>query len=184
VIRPLQGRDIWSVLRVEWLAFPDDPWTTTTMRGRLARMLAEHPRGAASAARAVRLIRLTGAVSAGRLLCLVLFGRPRGLRCLVAEAGSAVAGYGCIKTTGPAGDIQSLAVRSERRQQGVGSALLHELVDTARCRGCHHVTLYVRADNAGARRLYEHRGFSQADLLPGYYRPSGTDAVVMRLDLV
>jgi len=183
VIRPLRGRDIWPVLQVEWLAFPEDPWTTTTLRGQLAGRLAHHPRGAASVARVIRLSRMTAAVSAGRLLCLVLFRRPRGLRYLVAEDGSTVSGYGCIMTTGSAGDIQSLAVRTERRRQGVGGALLNELVDTARCRGCRHLTLYVRADNPGARRLYEQRGFAEAGILPGYYRPSDTDAVVMRLDL-
>jgi ribosomal-protein-alanine acetyltransferase len=182
VIRTLRCRDIWSVLEVEWLAFPEDPWTTATAGGWPAKIL-DHHRRAAVAARLVRWTRMTAAVSAARLLGLVLFGRPRGLRYVVAETGPGVAGYGCIKTTGSEGDIESLAVRPERRHQGLGNALLGELVDRARCGGCRSVTLYVRADNAGARRLYERRGFSQADVIGGYYRPSGTDAIVMRLDL-
>jgi [ribosomal protein S18]-alanine N-acetyltransferase len=151
-------------------------------------LLASHPRCSLTVARVIRLTGMTAVVSAGRLLCLVLLGRPRGLHYVVAETGaaetgSAVAGYGCIKTTGVEAAIDSLAVRSNRRHRGVGSALLGELTDRARSGGCHAVTLYVRADNAEARQLYEHRGFAEADVLPGYYRPSTTDAIVMRLEL-
>jgi ribosomal-protein-alanine N-acetyltransferase len=45
------------------------------------------------------------------------------------------------------------------------------------------VFLEVRADNARAQRLYQWRGFTEVGIRRGYYQPSGTDAVVMRLDL-
>ena len=45
------------------------------------------------------------------------------------------------------------------------------------------VFLYVRASNHGARLLYRRTGFTDAGVKPGYYQPSGTDAIVMRLPI-
>jgi hypothetical protein len=45
------------------------------------------------------------------------------------------------------------------------------------------VFLEVRADNERAQRLYRWWGFTEVGIRRGYYQPSGTDAIVMRLDL-
>jgi ribosomal-protein-alanine N-acetyltransferase len=76
--------------------------------------------------------------------------------------------------------IQTMAVAPHMRRRGIGEALLGELLAEAARRGCPHVDLEVRADNAGAIRLYERNGFTPIGLRHGYYQPSGTDAVVMR----
>lgn len=60
---------------------------------------------------------------------------------------------------------------------------LARLIATAAERGCGAAFLYVRADNPGARKLYERAGFTETGALPGYYQPSATDAVVMRLQI-
>ena len=39
----------------------------------------------------------------------------------------------------------------------------------------------VRADNPGARHLYDSLGFVELGVRPGYYKPDNVDAVVMRL---
>jgi len=43
------------------------------------------------------------------------------------------------------------------------------------------VFLEVRADNPGARSLYETLGFAEIAVRPKYYQPDGVDAVIMRL---
>ena len=45
------------------------------------------------------------------------------------------------------------------------------------------VFLEVRVDNHRAQRLYQRRGFVEIGIRRGYYQPSGTDALVMRLSL-
>jgi ribosomal protein S18 acetylase RimI-like enzyme len=46
-------------------------------------------------------------------------------------------------------------VREERRDRGIGSALMRHLEAVARERGCSHVELLVARDNDAAKRLYE-----------------------------
>jgi ribosomal-protein-alanine N-acetyltransferase len=45
------------------------------------------------------------------------------------------------------------------------------------------VFLEVRVDNHRAQLLYQRRGFVEIGIRRGYYQPSGTDALVMRLSL-
>ncbi len=103
---------------------------------------------------------------------------------LVAEDGGAVAGYaGLFAPGGGQADVLTIAVAGQRWGQGIGSRLLDALLAEAARRGCPEVFLEVRVDNDRAQRLYLRRGFTRIGLRRGYYQPSGTDAVVMRLDL-
>jgi [ribosomal protein S18]-alanine N-acetyltransferase len=102
---------------------------------------------------------------------------------LVAEAGDEIAGYAGLLAAGGQGDVLTIAVTTARWGQGIGSALLERLLAEAGSRGCTEVFLEVRADNARAQRLYQWRGFAEVGIRRGYYQPSGTDAIVMRLDL-
>ncbi len=105
---------------------------------------------------------------------------------LVAEeaAGGGIAGYAGLFVPGAQqADVLTLGVAKDRWQQGIGSRLLEALLTEAARRGCTEVFLEVRVDNERAQRLYLRRGFTRVGLRRGYYQPSGTDAVVMRLDL-
>lgn len=106
-------------------------------------------------------------------------------RCyLVAELAGELAGYGGLFITGGGqADVLTLAVAGHLWGQGIGSLLLDALLAEAGRRGCTEVFLEVRVDNDRAQRLYERRGFTRVGLRRGYYQPSGTDAVVMRLAL-
>jgi ribosomal-protein-alanine acetyltransferase len=85
---------------------------------------------------------------------------------------------------GTQADVLTIAVRQAYWGRGIGSALLSALLTAARERGCAEVFLEVRADNPRAHGLYLRRGFKDLGLRRGYYQPSGTDAIVMRKDLL
>jgi [ribosomal protein S18]-alanine N-acetyltransferase len=103
---------------------------------------------------------------------------------IVAEADGTVAGYAGLSTVaGHQGDVQTIAVRADRQGEGIGTALLADLIATAAARKCRELFLEVRADNDRAQLLYRRTGFTEVGVRRGYYQPSGADAVVMRLRL-
>ncbi|MCH6469420.1 ribosomal protein S18-alanine N-acetyltransferase [Sinomonas terrae] len=91
----------------------------------------------------------------------------------------AYAGVMCVP---PIADVQTIAVVPEREGQGIGSAVLTELIAEARRRGAHDVLLEVRADNPRAQGLYRGFGFTQIHTRRRYYR-DGVDAHIMQLPL-
>jgi [ribosomal protein S18]-alanine N-acetyltransferase len=102
---------------------------------------------------------------------------------LVAEDDEQIVGYAGLLAAGQQADVLTIAVDTGRWGQGVGSALIRQLLAEAIRRGCTEVFLEVRADNARAQRLYHWWGFADIGIRRGYYQPSGTDAIVMRRPL-
>lgn len=102
---------------------------------------------------------------------------------LVAQEDGEIVAYAGLLAAGGQGDVLTIAVATARWGKGIGSALLERLLAEADRRGCSEVFLEVRADNARAQRLYRRRGFADIGIRRAYYQPSGTDAIVMRLDL-
>jgi amino acid adenylation domain-containing protein len=183
-IRPMRGRDVRQVLGIEREAFPVDPWTPESVHGWLARATrGGRARHATRLASLIRFVRLNQAGSLIRLIRLLVLNQPPSLRYIVAEAdGGEIAGYACLSAAGGAeASIPMIAVRAHRQGQKVGTELLTELITMASAGGCRSISLYVRADNSRARRLYRRTGFTEVAVQPGFYQPSGTDAVVMRL---
>jgi ribosomal-protein-alanine N-acetyltransferase len=76
--------------------------------------------------------------------------------------------------------VQTIGVHPELHGSGLGHALLHELLEEARRRGCREVYLEVRADNRPALGLYERFGFTPLGRRRDYYG-FGLDALTMRL---
>jgi predicted GNAT family acetyltransferase len=60
--------------------------------------------------------------------------------------------------------VTDIYVRPVARNQGIGRALLAQLIEPAREAGLDHVSLEVNLHNAGARRLYERLGFVAVDM--------------------
>jgi len=56
-------------------------------------------------------------------------------------------------------ELQSLVVVPERRGEGIGTELLHEVYRQVRRRGADEMVIGVLATNDAARRLYEREGF-------------------------
>jgi [ribosomal protein S18]-alanine N-acetyltransferase len=73
--------------------------------------------------------------------------------------------------------VMNIAVDPPMRRQGIGTALLTELIERAGTEESY--TLEVRPSNPGAIALYERFGFRTAGSRPRYYRDTGEDAVIM-----
>jgi ribosomal-protein-alanine N-acetyltransferase len=82
----------------------------------------------------------------------------------------------------PQAEIQTIAVAESARRHGLGRVLMLRMIDEARERGAVELFLEVRADNPGARALYDLLGFEQIAVRPRYYK-GGVDAHIMRLTI-
>ena len=100
---------------------------------------------------------------------------------LVAEQDGELMGYAGLVVVGRQADVQTLAVAPAGQGRGLGRRLLDALVAEARRRDAGEVLLEVRAENAAALALYTGAGFERIGVRRGYYRPGGTDALVLRL---
>ena len=78
--------------------------------------------------------------------------------------------------------VLDVAVHEERRRQGLGRALVDDLVLHGRERGARQVYLEVRASNTAAIHLYRAVGFAPHNVRKAYY-PDGEDAMEMTLSL-
>lgn len=79
--------------------------------------------------------------------------------------------------------ITNLAVDSQYRQMGIGSALLSALIEYSVQVDIKRMTLEVRDHNVNAIKLYEKFGFISYGRRKGYYQDSGEDAVIMWKEL-
>jgi [ribosomal protein S18]-alanine N-acetyltransferase len=116
------------------------------------------------------------------LLAAEMTADPGSRYYLVAEDEGVITGYGgLLALAGGQADVLTLAVAADRWGEGIGGTLLDGLLAEASRRGCTEIFLEVRVDNDRAQRLYRRRGFSDIGIRRGYYQPSNTDALVMRL---
>ncbi|MBI3428663.1 MAG: ribosomal protein S18-alanine N-acetyltransferase [Actinobacteria bacterium] len=76
-------------------------------------------------------------------------------------------------------DVLTLTVAREYRRQGIGRAMLRELVAWAQGRKAPAIYLEVREGNEEASPLYLSEGFAPISRRRNYYT-SGVDAVVMK----
>ncbi len=109
------------------------------------------------------------------------FGNPATLL-FVAERGKSVVGYICGWLVLEEIQILKVAVKRERRREGIALFLVMNLLDRARKKGAKRSTLEVGRRNDGARGLYCELGFREVARRHGYYR-DGEDAVLLVKDL-
>lgn len=96
-------------------------------------------------------------------------------------------GFALARVTAGEGEVLTLGVLRESRQQGVGRLLLSGLCGRLAVFGCHVLFLEVAEGNKPAQRLYESFGFRQVGRRKDYYAHldgSREAALVMRRDLV
>ncbi len=96
----------------------------------------------------------------------------------VAEEDGALLGYGGVMVIDDEAHIMNIAVRGDRRREGVASALLDVLAGRARELGADRLTLEVRAENEAAIQFYRSVGMQLAGERRSYYGP-GAHALIM-----
>lgn len=103
---------------------------------------------------------------------------------VVSEEAGGVLGYAILWCIHEDGEVANIAIREDRRGEGLGGALLVRLLEVAVGRGIHQLFLEVRPSNTAAAALYEGHGFEEIALRPGYYTHPKEDARVLRKILV
>lgn len=114
------------------------------------------------------------------LLQAALDERYRYLVCLEDDR---LVGYAGLLLVSDEGQVTNVAVRPQRRGQGVATRLMEALKEEAKKRGAKRLFLEVRAGNSAARHVYEKSGFTAVGLRRGFYRKPPEDAVVMLFDM-
>jgi len=102
--------------------------------------------------------------------------KPSGI-CLAAIREGKLVGYLICARYADVWHLMNIAVDPAVRGQGVGTALLEQMV--ARAGEDAAYTLEVRPSNATAIALYERFGFRSAGTRRRYYHDTGEDAVIM-----
>jgi ribosomal-protein-alanine N-acetyltransferase len=102
---------------------------------------------------------------------------------LVAYDDSRAVGFGGMWVVRDEAHIATLAVHPDLRRQGIGRQLMHGLLEEARRRDVHQVTLEVRVHNEAAQQLYLSLGFRIVAHRRNYYSDTGEDAAVMLLEM-
>jgi len=101
---------------------------------------------------------------------------------LVRTAECPVAGFCAFWLVFDEVHINNIAMRPDFRAQGIGTALLRQVLAEGQQLGARRATLEVRASNAGARRLYERMGFYVAGVRRNYYSDPVEDALILWRD--
>lgn len=104
--------------------------------------------------------------------------KPNALFLVVEEKGK-ILGYCGLLTVLDEGDITNVAVRRDRRREGIGHFLMESLIRLAAELGVTTIHLEVRAGNETAIRLYERMNFVRDGLRKNYYTNPSEDAFLM-----
>lgn len=98
---------------------------------------------------------------------------------LVCDCAGEIAGYCGMWTVLGEGNITNVAVRDSYRRNGVGKALLQELLKRGAAKSVEVFFLEVRESNEAARHLYENLGFEQIGVRKHFYEKPVENAIIM-----
>lgn len=94
-----------------------------------------------------------------------------------------IMGYICFWLLEQEIHIINFAVKPEKRNKGIGTHLLKQVIDTGISKNIENVWLEVRPSNLPALSIYKKFGFHEAGRRRGYYSETGEDAIVMNLNI-
>lgn len=109
------------------------------------------------------------AASTRRVLAAQLGDAPDRAAEVAVDQDGTVVGFALWWRAPDATHLLDLVVALSQRRRGIATALVRRGLDAAPRYGHDHVTLEVRADQPGARRLYASLGFVEVGSRPGYY---------------
>lgn len=101
----------------------------------------------------------------------------------VAEKENQIVGFGGMWHVIDEGEIINIAVHRSYQRQGIGKAILNQLMSEARERKLVVIHLEVRASNEAARMLYLNKGFHCIATRKAYYHEPTEDALIMECRL-
>jgi ribosomal-protein-alanine N-acetyltransferase len=101
----------------------------------------------------------------------------------VAEVDGNLVGFSAGKLVAGVCELESIAVATEARGQGIGAALLSTVAGWAQASGAHRIELEVRSLSRRAINLYERAGLRRDGLRAGYYHFPDDDALLMSAGL-
>jgi [ribosomal protein S18]-alanine N-acetyltransferase len=96
---------------------------------------------------------------------------------IVMESQGAIEAFVVARVFGGEWEIESIVVASGRRQRGIGSALVREVINLASAATAETIFLEVRQSNFPARALYRKMGFAESGLRESYYRDPQENAI-------
>jgi ribosomal-protein-alanine acetyltransferase len=92
-------------------------------------------------------------------------------------------GFVVARAIGEECELEKVVVAAEFQHRGVGTQLIHALIQAARERRVLRILLEVRESNTAARSLYEKLGFEITSRRHSYYNDPTEDAVLYALGL-
>jgi len=100
---------------------------------------------------------------------------------MIGQDGEMIVGYLISKTIRDETHLESIAVREDFRNRGIGSLLLDDMLAVAVRNRVEKIHLEVRRSNLAALELYKKAGFVQCGIRWNYYPETGEDALLMTL---
>lgn len=107
------------------------------------------------------------------------FLRSKDTLYLTVRSSKELIGYCGLLQSFDEADITNVAVMERYRGQGIGRAMLTELMERGKRRGIERYTLEVRISNEAAYRLYCSLGFESVGIRKGFYEKPREDAIIM-----
>ncbi len=98
---------------------------------------------------------------------------------LVAILNDEIVGFAGVKITLDEADIMNIVTKKDRRNNGIASALLHELIEICKEAQLASIFLEVNENNTPAISLYEKFGFDKISIRKNYYQ--GDNAIIMKI---
>lgn len=102
---------------------------------------------------------------------------------LVAKIENQIVGFAGIKSVLDEADIMNIVTKKDKRNLGIGSALLEKLLNVAKEKEIKKITLEVNESNISAIHLYKNFGFKEISIRENYYNKTD-NALIMQLSLI
>lgn len=81
-----------------------------------------------------------------------------------------IVGFAGIKVVLDEADIMNIVVKKSKRNQGIGSILLENIISLSEKLNCKTISLEVNEENLSAIHLYEKFGFKKLGIRKNYYK--------------